>query len=131
MGYCIEMKDSTFKIHKNWVGDVTRKLRDFALSGNCDFRWVDTSIIKDEANGLYAIFDELRYPLELNGDYYEIVCFDGDRIGNDLEIFNVIAEYVEPGSYIEYVGEDSYRWRFVFDEKECREVAAKVTIEWE
>lgn len=129
MGYCIEMEESTFKIHEDFVGDVVNKIRKFAEEN--DMRWVDMSILKDSGNDLYSIFEELRHPLAKVGGYYEIDYFDGEKIGDEFYLFKEIAEYVEAGSYIEYEGEDRHRFRYVFDGKTCKEVEAKVTVEWE
>ena len=127
MGYCIEMTESSFRIKGENVNKVVDKIRNFILKGN-EMRWVNEDVLLDKANGLYTIFEELRYPLIQNGDDYIIDYFDGEKLGDEFELFKYIADLIEP-SYIEYLGEDGDRFRYVFDGKTCKEVYPK--IEWE
>lgn len=127
MGYCIEMEDSTFRILEKNIEEVVSRVREYARN-NKDIRWVDENVLMDKGNGVYAIFEELRYPLTKDGEDYVIAYFDGEKLGDDLYIFEAIADLVEP-SYIEYYGEDGDRFRFVFDGKTCKEVYPR--IEWE
>ena len=71
-------------------------------------------------NGWYVVYDE-------KGNVYDIefVC---DKWSDDNIFFDVFAQFVEKGSYIEIVGEDNQLWRMVFDGEHCREVYP--TILW-
>lgn len=40
--------------------------------------------------------------------------FTGQKIGSEAQLFEVIAPYVEDGSYIEFKGEDGAVWRLLF-----------------
>src|SRR5690606_21320852 len=40
--------------------------------------------------------------------------FRGERLGDDRVLFEAIAPFVEPGSFIEMVGEDGAIWRWTF-----------------
>lgn len=57
------------------------------------------------------------------------VWLEADRLGNDMEMFDALAPYVEHGSYVEFIGEDNYIWRWVFKQGELHEVSAKIV--WE
>ena len=71
-------------------------------------------------NGWYVVYDE-------KGNVYDIefVC---DKWSDDNIFFDVFAQFVEKGSYIEIVGEDNQLWRMVFDGEHCREIYP--TILW-
>ena len=53
---------------------------------------------------------------------YEKLSY-GDKL-----LFNTIAPFVKPGSYLEMSGEDGARWRYVFDGKVMKEVSP--TVSW-
>ena len=65
-------------------------------------------------NGYSPVFDAEGNVVDL---YHE-----GEKWHNDTCFFDVFAEAVEKGSYIEMVGEDNSRWRMVFDGKCCFEI---------
>jgi hypothetical protein len=54
------------------------------------------------------------------------ISFEGEKLGDEQILFNALAPYVEPDSYIEVDGEDSNRWRWVFNGKTCEEISAEV-----
>jgi hypothetical protein len=55
--------------------------------------------------------------------------FVGEKIGNDFDIFKIIAQFVKNNSYIECHGEDGYLWRWVFKNGKCKEINPKIV--WE
>ncbi len=57
------------------------------------------------------------------------ITFDGEKLGDDNAFFDAIAPLVKAGSYIEMVGEDGERWRWIFDGKEMVEKTA--TVSWD
>jgi hypothetical protein len=63
-----------------------------------------------------------------NGNIVDIE-FCGEKSGDDKILFTAIAKYVKSGSFIEMQGEDSYRWRWVFDGDTCKEKGGKII--WE
>ena len=54
------------------------------------------------------------------------IRFNGVNAGNDIELFQALAPYVDDGCYIEMVGEDSKRWRWVFSKGKCLEVYPEI-----
>ena len=55
-----------------------------------------------------------------NGTYY-IEYLSGEKLdGCEFELYSSMAEFTEDG-YIEYLGEDGERWRYVFFDGKCRE----------
>lgn len=54
----------------------------------------------------------------------------GEKYGDEEEIFNIISKYINNG-YIEYLGEDGDRWRFIFANGTLKIKHAEVTMELE
>ena len=76
----------------------------------------DTRIAK--TTDLFEIFIEFGLTIEQNDNfdidniYFEYQKFHSDDIE---EFFSVIAQYVEQGSYITFLGEDDCLWAYYFD----------------
>jgi hypothetical protein len=66
----------------------------------------------------------LKYPV--SGQVIQI-SFNGEKLGDDESVLNVIAPYVEAGSYIEMSGEDDNHWRWEFDGSSCTQKYGEVT----
>ena len=99
MGYCASMSKSNFHVKTENTGRVIAKIQRFGYIPK----------------------------LDNDGNIVEI-DFEGERLGHDEDVmFNAIAPYVEDGSFIEMVGEDGDRWRWVFKNGECKEIKAKMT----
>jgi len=126
MGYCIESNEIRFVIKKENANFVLKALKDFVKTKE-KLMWVDIDTILD-CETIEEAFEEIRYPLveNTNGDY-KIDYFSGEKLGDDLEIFNSIAPYVEEDSYIEMSGEDDNLWRWVFKNGKCEEIYPTIT----
>lgn len=127
MGYCIEMSCSTIRIKKDNCGKLLKKLKDFCIKQG-SLRWVDIRAIMN-SNSIEEAFEELRYEIyeNDNGDY-EIDYLSGEKLGDEEIIFESISEFIEDG-YIEYLGEDGDKWRFVFSNGEMETKCPKII--WE
>jgi hypothetical protein len=121
----MRLNESTFVIKKENTDKVLKALKN--LSKKQNLKWVD--YLKD-AETIEEAFDEIRYDLELtnNGDY-AITGFSGEKLGDDFIIFQSIAKFVQDGTYIEMVGEDGDKWRWVFKNGICKEIYS--TLTWE
>ena len=125
MGYCIELEESTLVIKKETAENVVTAIKDFAKNAS-RLSWIDKDYLLDAEN-IEDVFSEIRYELNKNenGDY-EIDYFSGEKLGNDLVIFNSFAQFIENGQYIEMLGEDGERWRWIFINGKCEEIIARV-----
>lgn len=129
MGYCMEQANSRFTIKaENKLGalQALRKLDVKTASGD-HFSWMngcDPSTWKCLGDAMA----DWRYEIDDDGDDEDItqIEFTGEKLGSDTFMFNAIAPFVEPHSFIEMHGEDGAMWRWVFDGKCCREVDAEV-----
>jgi hypothetical protein len=78
------------------------------------FAWVSQDTVK-AAEDLEDALDEWRWDSSFNSDGDLIsVGFSGEKLGDDEDLWHNLAHLVEHGSYIEMLGEDDTRWRWVF-----------------
>jgi len=56
------------------------------------------------------------------------ICKDRLDMGNCSYMFEMLAPFVRPGSFIEAIGEDGQRWRWVFD-GECTKLPIDFTVD--
>lgn len=132
MGYCVEIEKSTISFKKENINDLMDKVKNDFREGRIEGRWIDKyEVIESES--VEEFFDALRLVIYegnyLYKDTYKIEYMSGEKLdGCELELYNSMAEFVDDG-YIEYLGEDGERWRYVFKNGKCREVYPKVI--WE
>lgn len=125
MGYCVTMNESTIKIKPENVDGILKALGNYTLTR--DLYFVDSCKVM-MAENIFEIMKAIRYPIYLRNGAFEIDYFNGEKLGNDFEIFTQIAPYIEDG-YIEYQGEDGALWRYVFENGKVKEVYPKII--WE
>ena len=126
MGYCINQVDSSFKI---LLGNQEAALQAVKAMPDKDYDWVKRGWFK-EMDNISSVLDHWRYhPYQDDDGNIIDVAFSGDKIGQEFELFKVIAPFVEKDSFIEMIGEDGGRWRWIFDGNTCKEVMAKYV--WE
>jgi hypothetical protein len=121
MGYYIEMKESIIKIKRENYNNVIESLKKWASKKTSEIRYVYTDDILD-SGGIDEVMEAIRYPIFLEDDYCHIDFFSGQKLGDDLEIFSVIAPFIEEDGYIEYIGEDGVNWRYLFKDGEVKEI---------
>ncbi len=148
MGYCMEQRGASFTIEaENMAGAIAAvKALDGAeadkgASGFSHqagvtiphYAWVNRGFGRH--NSLEKLMEEWRWELEVerddDGNETSVVgiMFDGEKLGDDLSLLAALAPFVEPGSYIEMSGEDSYIWRYYFDGQTVDEQEGTVTFE--
>lgn len=127
MGYCIYLEESNLKIKKDNMDKILNTLSDF-FKGGGSLRWVNGFSIEDmmpedeydEPLTLEEIWDDLRYILKEDNDYYVIDEFYGEKLGDDLKLFQLIAEYCEDG-YLQFSGEDGDHFRIIIKDGQAYE----------
>ena len=70
----------------------------------------------------------LRYGIIEEDEYYVIVDFYGEKLGDDDKFFKLIAPYCEDG-YFQFLGEDGTRFRYIIRDGLFYEKYA--TVSWE
>lgn len=113
MGYCITMTDENFKMKQSNFEEALKCLKNLAQEKY--LKWVTDDLVLD-ATTFEEAMDACRYTLCFDEEYEDVVGieFNGEKLGNDDDIFTVIAPFVESGSYIKFAGEDGDRWQFKF-----------------
>lgn len=128
MGYCIEQIGDNFRIEPGEIPGAFHAAKTLAAAGR--FAWVSTKTLL-RASTFEEYMREWRWSLELDEETGAItgISFEGEKLGDDDVLFKAIAPHVVPGSYVEMVGEEGDRWRWVFDGVTCHEESATVTYE--
>lgn len=113
MGYCMSMTESKFNVKKENIGYALDAVKSLAKENN-HLSWVDSQTVI-EADTFEEAMEEFRYDVivDENGNA-NYICFIGEKLGDDEDLFSVIAPFVESGSYIEMCGEEGefWKWRF-------------------
>jgi hypothetical protein len=141
MGYYIQIKQSSFAIHKDNLSRffdlVGEMMSDNAVAANGNggsyangsktrswYAWVDTNAVRDAVadRDIVQVFEEWGYELdEINeGDdgvrHYRLDIRDGEaKIGDEEKFFAAIAPVVEDGSLLDVSGEDGAEWRWMWE----------------
>lgn len=130
MGYCIYQEEGSIKIKKENMKLVLKKLSNFFSNGG-ELRWADGFVLDkedDDSIDLYEIWNGLRYGFLETDTYYEINEFFGEKLGDDLKLFQLIAEYCEDG-YLQFSGEDGDHFRIVIKDGKAEEKWAE--LKWD
>lgn len=144
MGYCMDLNDANLRIPAANAESCLRAIQaldpkvhggrggSWSPNGQREvwFSWVVSSEYQT-ATDLGEAFQAWRWELRFDNNSQEWVLkgFNGEKLGDDKILFNAVAPYAKPGSYVEMMGEDGAIWRWVFDGETCKEKAAKIT--WE
>ncbi len=131
MGYSMTQGNSVFTMKRQHHSVVLAAIKALAGGGPHQGRysWVEEDFAT-RYDDLHDMMEEWRWELEYddNGDV-DAIQFIGEKIGNDKTLFDAIAPFVESGSFIEMVGEDGTKWKWVFDGMTCKEVNVIDTFE--
>lgn len=138
MGYCIDMRSASFCIKKDNIPKALKAMKSMAKDTSkggggasfggkttISFAWVDTKELV-KVKTIEEAFAVWGYPVERGekgGDVSEIY-YEFEKIGDERQMFEVIAPYVERGSYLEMSGEDNETWQWYFNGRELEELSA-------
>lgn len=124
MGYCMYQFKTKFRLDKD---RVPKAFEDLCCYDN------RIRVANEDNEKKYKNIDEvlLNYDWYFDYDLEDNVIditFDGDKYRGDEEMLNILAPYVEKGSYIVMIGEDSYIWCWYFDGKKCESYNAVLSF---
>jgi len=125
MGYYMRHKNSLFEIESTNALPALKAIKDL-VNHTDSFSWVNTNGLS-KAKILKEAFEAWRWGVL--GDPITEIYFNGEKIGDDRILFDTIAPFVKPGSYIEMSGEDGLIWRWCFDGNKCSEDTAE--LDWD
>lgn len=130
MGYRIFQNQEHSKFHikaenKNKALDAIKSLVGKGAikdSSGKHFSWVSDNDYKNSIN-LERAFKAWRW-LAKNDNNENIIglVFNGEKYGDDLILFNVIAPFVEDNSCIKMIGEDGKSFEWYFLNGVCKEI---------
>lgn len=143
MGYCMDQRECKFRIKAENkqlaltaiqnLATQTSKMSGGSWHGGQQvvkwFGWVNTSDFVN-APDLKTAMTAWRWEIDEdeNGNVVDI-WFTGEKLGDDVVLFEAIAPFVEHGSFIEMGGEDGAIWRWVFKDGKVEEKSA--SIHWD
>ena len=136
MGYNISLIDSRFRIEESNLKPALVALQNTVVARTEPLYYSNAPDIIQSKSLRTAVTHmgwRLRFEEEDRdeGTYEGSVIgisFEGEKSGSEEFLFNAIGPFVAPGSFIEILGEEGERWRYVFDGSACRRVEGKV--EW-
>jgi hypothetical protein len=121
MGYCMDLMELNFKFKDGKDEQILEAIKSAINSGKVT-AWVHESTINNTKNYIDALY-------ECGWEYDEehhILFFNGEKLGDDYNLFCAIAPYVENGSYIQMIGEDDDIWKWTFENGKCHEVTPAI-----
>lgn len=122
MGYHIEQRGGKFKICKKdeeLAFEEILKKTSMLVDEKQTPPWVRVHHVMS-AKSIHDALREWRWETIINEDRDIIYLrFTGQKYGADEYLFQAIAKFVEPGSYIEMGGEDGAIWRWFFNGVTC------------
>ena len=122
------MKNKKIAIAADHAGYFLKeKIKKYFEEDKIEGRWIGKGEVLDASN-IVELFDALRFEIYLDEEdnLYKIDYMSGEKLdGCELDVFQCMAEFIND-SYIEYLGEDGEKWRYVFKDGDCKEVYPKV-----
>jgi hypothetical protein len=128
VGYDVRATEASLRISAKSEGDALGALR--RLNGECDprlkrggtvdedgkehkwFSWMREDF--SEYEGLGDVLDDMGFAFMRTEDWYVVTGWTSEKRGQEDLLMEALAPWVEPGSYVDWVGEDCrrYRWEF-------------------
>lgn len=134
MGYCISLRDSSFRVPSDKKAAALGALRAMwqRAGGRAGhYAWMNgTSLSRGDCPTFEHGMAEWGYPVEVD-DAGNVVGLSlaNEKVGDEEAMFTAIAPFVDAGSYLEIGGEDGEVWRWAFDGSTVRTLAAVVSFE--
>jgi hypothetical protein len=124
MGYNISLEEAGFRISAD---NVPKALEALKAMPDKKYSWMNDNSWQG-LDSFGAIMEEWRYPVEFDKDSGDVtgIDFEGEKIGDEVALFEALAPFVEKGSYIHMSGEDNAQWRWEFDGESLNENEARI-----
>lgn len=122
MGYCMQQTECDFGIEAKEVQKAWDALIECVRQGDVS-TWVDVEDLLHASSFAEAMYAARWYVRVADNGNVCYIEFMGEKLGDDLALFEAIAPYVEYGSYIEMSGEDGFVWRYSFRDGEVVEIS--------
>ncbi len=121
MGYKILVLETNFQIVAEnadaALAGIKGLYKQQSIEPTHNFAFVTTKAVLDTSD-IYNALSEWRWlPLVDNEGNIQDIEFTGEKLGDEQILFDALATFVKPGSFIVVAGEDGKVWRWRFDEK--------------
>ena len=117
MSYSIYEKEQNFRIPADKKKDAFMALLAAGLATRCNISTLEEAL--NDAGWIPTLVP--------TGDIVEVRLAQ-DEINDALQdTLDALAPFVDAGSYLEFEGEDGYRWRWVFNGKELDKIDQPIT----
>lgn len=138
MSYRMHLRDAEFcipaeKTHKAWLAihdlmyDDSVTLFGYEAGTGDRFAWMNGK----EATSWESLDEAMagwRFPIEYDAEDNVIdISFTGEKAGDEKQMFEAIAPFVETESFVEFQGADGYVWRYLFTEDGLEEQEAETS----
>lgn len=133
MGYYIYLRESTASFKKKNSKKVLKAIQELhgketiEDSSGPHYSWVDDNFYK--IRNIKEMFAEWRWGIILDGNNYDITEYLGEKLGDEVVLFNAIAPYMNDGEII-MQGEDGTMWKWRFKDGEFKEIGVR-DIMWD
>ncbi len=135
MGYHMSMMEVSFRLSKTRSAEALAAIKALAGSETIHdgsgehFSWVDTQGVTS-AKTLEDALRAWRWdPSADDAGNIESLWFVGEKLGDDMRLFQAIAPFVEPGSYLQMIGDDDSIWRWRFDGIQVHEEPGRIVFD--
>lgn len=129
MGYSANLTEKNFIIKEENIEDAFIHAKDFLMKYDQKIAYVKKEDI-EATNNLEELFEVFGFEIDFDKTtgHLDTIDFVWEKLGNDENLFKLIAPYIEKDSYIQWVGEDGDIWRYVFRNNTFEII--KPNIEW-
>lgn len=133
MGYCYSVMDSSFRIQSHHYTDMMDHLikwHNKMKATNCQLKWMDhdNALTLLEQGDLIEYFGLWLYDAKIDittGDICDLV-WGGEKIGDEYNMFEQIAPWVDDESYLNCQGEDGEMWRWYWRQGNLYQIEAEI-----
>lgn len=126
MGFYMHQVDARFFIPEKNVKKALKAVKKLKRAGG--YSWVSEDFYLK--NSLPTILAEWRWAVETDDDgNITHIAFEGEKLGDEVTLFNALAPFVKAGSYIEMHGDEETMWRWVFENGEM--IEKNPTVTWD
>lgn len=124
----MNQRETVFNIKAKNIPNVIAAIKSLRGKETIDdkhFSWVDPKF--STRDNIADIMYDFRWEVEQDDNSNIVkIRFTGEKLGDDLVLFEQIAPFVEDGSFIEMSGECDDIWRWVFKGGKVKEISPNI-----
>lgn len=141
MSYDVTVRKSTIRIKKELVKSALESIHDYMETHKLaycskfnieDIYFDNYNFYEEDEDSLGVIevfYEYLNLDCDYDEEYLYIDTLRYEGLGDEKNIFNIIAEFCEDGSYMEFCGEDGDLFRYTIKGNAC--VSQQPKLIWE